>query len=202
MGKIPGSKHSGKSFIIILVVLAIVAGVGFHLWSTRNQEETDDATIEAHVIPIAPKVAGYVVDLAVKDNQHVKKGDVILKIDPRDYKVAVSQAQADLTAAQARLVTAQHNHTNTTITAPSNQESAQSQVALAQAEWTNASKTMKRLQSLDDTARSRQSLDDSIAAERTAHSRYDDAVAKLKSANTAGDTIAAPKPKSPDSPPP
>lgn len=186
-----GSKHSGKSFIIILVVLGIVAAAGYHMWSTRGQEETDDATIEAHIIPIAPKVAGYVIDLAVKDNQHVKKGDVILKIDPRDYKVAVLQAQADLASAQARLIAGQHNHANTSVSAPSNLASAQSQVALAEAEWKNASVTMKRLQSLDDSARSRQSLDDSIAAERTARSRYDDAQAKLKAASTAPDTIAA-----------
>ena len=191
MAKISGSKHSGKSFVIILVILAIVAGACYHLWSTRGQEETDDAMIEAHVIPIAPKIPGYVIELSVNDNQHVKKGDVILKIDPRDYKIAVLQAQADLTAAQARLVTAQHNHTTTTITAPSNQQSAQSQAAAAQIEWANAQKTMKRLQSLDDTARSRQSLDDSIAAERTARSRYDEALAKLKSASISGDTIAA-----------
>ncbi|MDB5490556.1 MAG: secretion protein HlyD family protein [Micavibrio sp.] len=191
MAKAPGSKHSGKSFIIILVILAIVAGAGFHIWSTRDEEKTDDATIEAHIIPIAPKVGGYVVELAVKDNQHVKKGDVILKIDPRDYKVAVSQAQADLAAAEARLVAGKHNHANTSVSAPSNLASAQSQVALAQSEWANATKTMKRLQSLDDTARSRQSLDDAVAAERAAHSRYDDAMAKLKTANTAPDTIAA-----------
>jgi membrane fusion protein (multidrug efflux system) len=189
--KAAGKKHAGKKWLIIALLLAIGAGGAFHAWQNRNKESTDDAAIEAHVIPLAPKVAGYVVELDVKDNQHVNKGDIILKIDSRDYRVALTQAQADLASAEAKLLVAKHNHASTSVSAPSNLASAQSQVDSAQAEWNNAEKTLKRLQGLDDTARSRQSLDDAIAAASSARSKYDNALAQLKSAGTAPDAIAA-----------
>jgi len=180
-----------KKFILIIVVLVGIAAALFYWFQNRGIEKTDDASIEANIIPIAPKVAGYVQELHIDDNQHVKKGDVLLKIDPRDYQVALQQAQADLAAAQARLVAGQHNYASTSVSAPSNLTSAQTQVDAAQANWKNASLALKRLQKLSDAARSRQSLEDAIAAEKSARSSLEDAQAKLKSAETAPDTVAA-----------
>lgn len=178
----------------IIILLVLVGGTGFgflHWMQTRNVESTDDAAIEAHIIPIAPKIAGYVVELNIKDNQHVKKGDILLKIDPEDYQIALKQAQADLAVAQSRLIAGQHNYASTSVSAPSNLTSAESQVAAATAEWKNAQTTLKRLQDLGDAARSRQSLDNAIADEKSARSNLADANAKLKSAQTAPDAIAA-----------
>jgi membrane fusion protein (multidrug efflux system) len=185
------SKRAGRGLIVIIVILALIAIGGAHYMMTRGQEKTEDATIEANVIPVAPKVSGYVVELDVTDNQRVKKGDVLLKIDPRDYQIALDQAKADLASAESRLAGAKFKHAGTSVSAPSNLESAQSQVAAAEAEWKNADKTLKRLQSLNDTARSQQSLDDASAAEKSARSKLEDAKARLRSAQTAPDEVAA-----------
>ncbi|PZQ44103.1 MAG: HlyD family secretion protein [Micavibrio aeruginosavorus] len=185
------SKKSGKSLVLVLVILVALGG-GFAYWlSTRGLEETDDAAIEAHIIPIAPKVSGYVVEINIDDNTHVKKGDILLKIDQRDYIAALDRATAELSAAEARLIAGQHNFASTSVSAPSNLTSAQSQVASAAADLKNAQQTLKRLQTLNDAARSRQSLEDAQAEEKRARSALEDAKAKLRSAETAPDAIAA-----------
>ena len=86
--------------IAILIVLALIAALVSWLM-TRNQESTDDAYTDGNIVAIAPKVSGYVVDLHVTDNQRVKQGDLLLKIDPRDYIAARDQAQAQVGLAQA-----------------------------------------------------------------------------------------------------
>lgn len=82
-----------RRILLIIAVLALVAGVAYWLESS-GQESTDDAFIEAHVIPIIPKVPGYVTALHITDNQPVKAGDVMLEIDPRDYQIALDGATA------------------------------------------------------------------------------------------------------------
>ncbi|TCU09686.1 biotin/lipoyl-binding protein [Rhizobium sullae] len=70
---------------------------------------TDDAFVEARRFSVAAKVSGYVSEVAVTDNQHVMAGDVILKIDPRDYQIALEQAngQVGVASAAIRAVVAQ-----------------------------------------------------------------------------------------------
>ena len=83
------------------LVLALAAG-GFFLWrhfSTR--ESTDDAQVSGHVSPVATRVAGTIIAVHVNDNEPVKVGDVLVEIDPHDYQIAVSRAEADLAAAEA-----------------------------------------------------------------------------------------------------
>ncbi len=85
-----------------LVLIAVIGGILYWL-EVRNYESTDDAFIAARSFSIAPKVSGYVVDVPVTDNQHVNAGDVLARIDERDYKVAVDQAQAQVAVAQANI---------------------------------------------------------------------------------------------------
>ena len=68
---------------------------------TSHFESTDDAFIAARQFAIAPKIAGYVTSVPVTDNQHVNKGDVIARIDQRDYLTALAQAQAQVAGAEA-----------------------------------------------------------------------------------------------------
>ncbi|KWV45628.1 secretion protein HylD [Bradyrhizobium macuxiense] len=85
-----------------LALIAIVGATGYWL-EIRDYESTDDAFVAARSFSIAPKVGGYVVDLPVTDNQHVKAGDVLARIDERDYKIAIDQAQAQVAVAQANI---------------------------------------------------------------------------------------------------
>jgi membrane fusion protein (multidrug efflux system) len=82
--------------------LAAAGQFGWKYWTVgRFQESTDDAYVQADNTVIAPKVSGYLRDVLVADNQPVKAGQPLARIDDRDYAVAVEQAKADVTAAQA-----------------------------------------------------------------------------------------------------
>jgi membrane fusion protein, multidrug efflux system len=85
-----------------LVLIALIAGVAYWL-DIRDYESTDDAFIAARSFSVSPKVSGYVVDVPVTDNQHVKAGDVLARIDQRDYKTALDQAEAQVAVAQANI---------------------------------------------------------------------------------------------------
>jgi membrane fusion protein, multidrug efflux system len=85
-------------------VLLIVLIGGLVYWlNIRHYESTDDAFIAARSFSIAPKVGGYVTDVPVTDNQHVNAGDLLARIDDRDYQIAVDQAQAQVSSAQANI---------------------------------------------------------------------------------------------------
>ena len=81
-----------------LAVILAIAGVAYWLHA-RGVVSTDDAFIEARVIQISPKVGGQVIELNVTDNQRVRAGEVLLRIDPRDYAAVVEQARAHVRAA-------------------------------------------------------------------------------------------------------
>ncbi|KDN97362.1 efflux RND transporter periplasmic adaptor subunit [Pseudomonas donghuensis] len=83
------------SLIATLLVLAAAVVIGRQLWvHYMNTPWTRDGRVRADIINVAADVPGYVVDVPVRDNQLVKKGDVLLQIDPEHYEVAVRQAQA------------------------------------------------------------------------------------------------------------
>jgi membrane fusion protein (multidrug efflux system) len=87
-----------------LLCLKVVAVAGYVYWdNARHFETTDDAFIAARQFAIAPKVSGYVTEVPVTDNQHVAAGDVITRIDDRDYRIALAQAEAQVAAAQASI---------------------------------------------------------------------------------------------------
>jgi membrane fusion protein, multidrug efflux system len=82
------------------------ADYGRYYWTTgRYLVSTDDAYVDVHSAMISPKVSGYISDVPVNDNQPVKAGQVIARIDPRDYQTALDQARADVAAAQATIDT-------------------------------------------------------------------------------------------------
>ena len=91
---------------VIVVLLAVAAGVTYWLL-TQGQESTDDAYTEGNAVSIAPKISGYVVENRINDNTLVRAGDLLLKIDPRDYITARDQAQANLDLALAQLASAE-----------------------------------------------------------------------------------------------
>jgi membrane fusion protein, multidrug efflux system len=87
---------------MILLTLAFV--VGYVYWDyARHFESTDDAFIASRPFAVAPKVAGYITAVPVTDNQHLAAGNVITRIDERDYRIALAQAEAQVAAAQANI---------------------------------------------------------------------------------------------------
>jgi membrane fusion protein (multidrug efflux system) len=100
----PSSRRSskGRRNILIVAVVAVVVIAGVFLWRYLNSyESTDDAQADVHLYPVSARVSGYVVKVNVDDNQWVEKGTVLVEIDPKDYEVAVAQAQANLRNSEA-----------------------------------------------------------------------------------------------------
>jgi membrane fusion protein (multidrug efflux system) len=106
---IPPAKPTGRLRRLLLagVAVAALAGAswyGFDYWTVgRFLVSTDDAYVRADNTTIAPKVSGYLREVLVGDNEHVKAGQVLARIDERDFKVALDQARADVAAAQATI---------------------------------------------------------------------------------------------------
>ena len=91
-------------FLITLATVALAALLGWAMWNVyMGAPWTRDATVRAYVVTMAPEVAGRIVELHVVDNKYVSKGDLLLVIDPTNFRIAVSQAEAAVQQAQANV---------------------------------------------------------------------------------------------------
>jgi membrane fusion protein (multidrug efflux system) len=98
----PAARRKRRRNLIILLVLVVVVIAGLFLWRyLSSYESTDDAQADVHLYPVSSRISGYVVKVNVGDNQWVEKGDVLVEIDPTDYQVALTRAQANLANAEA-----------------------------------------------------------------------------------------------------
>jgi membrane fusion protein (multidrug efflux system) len=97
------------SVLASAAAIALLAAAGFYgdyYWMTgRFLVSTDDAYVQAHSVLISPKVSGYISEVPVDDNQPVKAGEALARIDPRDYQTALDQARANVAVAQASINT-------------------------------------------------------------------------------------------------
>jgi membrane fusion protein, multidrug efflux system len=105
-GAVPAKARSRLRPILMagagLVVVGLAGWYGYDYWTVgRFHVSTDDAYVQADTVTIAPKVSGYLVEVLVQDNETVKAGQVLARIDDQDYKVALDEAKANVLAAQA-----------------------------------------------------------------------------------------------------
>ena len=131
-----------------VVALAGAAHYGWDYWTVGQYlVSTDDAYVKADNTTVAPKVSGYLHEVLVGDNEQVKAGQVLARIDPRDFAVALDQARADVAAARAAITSkqAQLDVQQATI------EAAQATVAVDQAAATFAGQENKRYTDLAAT---------------------------------------------------
>lgn len=178
-------KRPGKKPLIILGIVVIVMVVVALVWwlLTRNEETTDDAFTDGDAVTIAPKVAGYVTELRVKDNQQVKKGDLLVVIDPRDATAQRDQAQAQLGLATAQLHQAQAQLDLSKVQYPAQRDEARAQVLKAQADLANAQAAYKRQRGVDPRATTQQNIDSANAQLRSAQAQLASAQAQLEVAD-------------------
>jgi membrane fusion protein (multidrug efflux system) len=98
------------AFIVFPAIIVIgAAAIYFYLQYKKTHISTDDAYVEGYIHTIAPKISGTVKSLHISDNQLVRKGDLLLEIEPQDYNVAVRQARAALETERAKLAQIQNN---------------------------------------------------------------------------------------------
>ncbi|MEN4558378.1 HlyD family secretion protein [Pantoea agglomerans] len=181
----PERKRPGKKPLIILaVVVVIMLIVGFWFWfTTRNIETTDDAFTEGDAVTIAPKASGYVVKLLVKDNQRVKKGDLLVEIDPSDNRAQREQANAQLGLAVAQLHQAQAQLALSKVQYPAQRDQALADQAKAEANLLNAQADYRRQRGVDPRATSQRNIDSASAQLRSAQAQLQSAKAHVEVAS-------------------
>ncbi len=109
----PSRWPSRRAVLVSLSIAgAMLAGYGGYRWWQHRQHTvtSDNAYVRADVTAVAPRVAGYVRAVAVDDNQRVRAGDVLFRIDDADYQARVGQAEADVRARRAALATLERQH--------------------------------------------------------------------------------------------
>jgi membrane fusion protein, multidrug efflux system len=121
-----------KAMIVVFIMAALLATGGYFFWKySETYESTDDAQVDAHMVGVSSRIQGTVTAVHAEENQFVKKGQVLVEIDPRDYQMAVAQARADLAQANAGI---QVENPNIPIT----ETSSQTAVSTTQADVANA----------------------------------------------------------------
>jgi membrane fusion protein (multidrug efflux system) len=128
------------------VVLAAISGLYLYF---HNRETTDDAQVDGHITPMASKVYGRVAEVLVDDNQPVKAGQVLVKIDPRDYQAAVDQAKAALALAESEARSAGVDVPRTRENVASGTSNADAQLMGAHADLAKAQATYDQAQTAD-----------------------------------------------------
>lgn len=182
-----------KKLLIAAIVVVVLIG-GLFLWRyLGSYESTDDAQADVHLYPVSARISGYVVKVNVGDNQWVEKGTVLVEIDPRDYEVAVAQAQANLANAEATAqslnITVPITSVNTTsqltssasdiVNASAGITAAQKQLTAAHAQLEEAQANDVRAQ--DDLHRYKLLVDKKEVSQQI----YDQALATAKSSTAA-----------------
>jgi membrane fusion protein (multidrug efflux system) len=198
------TKGRAKAFAIFFIVLAVAAIAGALYWMhIRQFESTDDAEVDGHLNTISPRVEGTIIKVYVDDNQVVKAGDPLVDLDPRDYQVALEQAEAELAQAQTMVSAQQPNIPITLVDNSSNISGSEadlenSQAALAAAERDVETAKAHLLEAQANNEKAQSDLErykTLIAKEEVSKQEYDAAVSTAKAqaaaVGVAQSTIAA-----------
>ena len=215
----PARSPRSKILPVALIGLLVLAAAGTLYWlHTRNRVSTDDAQVDGHIAPISPRISGSVLQVLVDNGNHVEAGQVLVRIDPRDYEARVEQAKAALALAegnaqaaragvplargtttsgvaqaQGQLANAEaelhREETSYTQASTSEIAVAQANVAAAEASYERAQADLERMRPLAAKEEiSRQQFDAFIAAEKVAAAQLAAARDRLRSARQAAAT--------------
>jgi membrane fusion protein (multidrug efflux system) len=130
----------GRIALMSSVPLLLAAGGGYVWLTSGRYVSTDNAYVQQDMVSISPDVSGRIVSVNVRENQHVKAGDVLFQIDPEPYRIALAQADASLATARVQVATMATD----TGSAAADIESAKADISLAQGTYDRQAALMKR----------------------------------------------------------
>src|SRR5271170_5225091 len=177
--------HPRAPMILAIAAVVLLVGGYFAYRYFSMYESTDDAEVDGHLMPLSARITGYVIKVNVDDNQYVDAGTVLAEIDPRDYQVALDQANASLADAQA---TAQALNINVPIASVNSDsqvsatgadvENARAGISVAQDQFSAAKAQLDQAQANDvkaqnDLIRYKQLVD----KQEISQQQYDQAIA-------------------------
>ena len=173
----------------ITALLFFIAGIYFMVHSMHFQS-TDDAFVEGHIVSIAPRVSGPVEKMLITDNQPVKKGDLLIEIDPKDYEAKLAQTKAKLAQAKANLKVSQDDITRS----KSGLEESGHDVVSRKSKLDFAQKDFKRYSAMyKEGISSKQEYDNSKTALIVAQAGYKAALEQEKAAKAMFESSQAKK---------
>jgi membrane fusion protein, multidrug efflux system len=126
-------EHPSKVAVVTLALLAILIVIAYLVRNAFLYEDTDDAQVDGHVMPLSARINGQVMKVNFVEGQLVHEGDLLAIIDPADFKIAVIQSEAALADAQASAKSSRWNVPITSVTVQSNLDSAETAVVNAEA---------------------------------------------------------------------
>jgi membrane fusion protein (multidrug efflux system) len=183
----------GARAVAFLLLAGVIVGGGLFLWNSLAWESTDDAQVDGHIMPLSARINGYVLEVPVIEGQLVHAGDVLVTIDPKDYKIALEQARATFEDAQASAASSRFNIPITSVTTRSNVDSASTAVENAEAGFKAAEQNLESAKAVLEQTEATAAKSDAdlvryeqlVAKEDISHQQYDQAVAAAK-ANRSG----------------
>jgi membrane fusion protein (multidrug efflux system) len=182
----------GRAAAVLLLAVVIIGG-GLFVGNSLAWESTDDAQVNGHIMPLSARINGYVLEVPVIEGQLVHAGDVLVTIDPKDYKIAVEQAQATFADSQASATSSRFNVPITSVTTKSTLDSAETAVVNAEAGFQAAEQNFESAKAVLEQAEANAARSDAdlvryeqlVAKEDISRQQYDQAVAAAK-ANRSG----------------
>jgi len=191
------SGHPAKAAVVLLILVALVLGGAGFTYRAFHYESTDDAEVDGHIMPLSSRITGQVLQVKVIEGQLVHAGDVLVVIDPKDYKVAREQAQAQLADSTATAESLAFNVPITSASADNGLDSATVAVTNAEAGVLAARQNLEAAKAALEEAQANAAKSDAdlkrytdlVAKEDISRQDYDQAVATAK-ANRAAVTAA------------
>jgi membrane fusion protein, multidrug efflux system len=183
----PAASRKNKLPVLLIVLIALALMI-LALWMTDNSPKTDDAYVYADKINVVPEVAGRIVEMPVRDNQKVKKGALMFRVDPRTFEATLAQAKA-----QMDVLDKQIELTQRTVSAQQfNAQSVAASAAAARANAKQAADTLRRVEPLlDQGYASPDEVDKARTAQRATQAQLDAVLLQTKQAAAAVSSVDA-----------
>src|SRR6266404_2511500 len=170
---------------IAVILLAVLLAAGYFIRNAFRYENTDDAQVDGHIMPLSARINGYVLEIPVIEGQLVRAGEVVVTIDPKDFEIAMRGAQATLADALASAASSRFNVPITSVTTQSNLDSAGTAVINAQAGLKAAEQNFESAKAILGQAAANSTKSDAdlvryetlVAKEEISRQQYDGAVA-------------------------
>jgi membrane fusion protein (multidrug efflux system) len=182
-------EHPGKALVCLMAIALSACGLSHYMYEAWTFENTDDAQVDGHMIPVSARIGGQIVGVKVEEGQHVNAGDILAVVDTRDYEVAIKRSQAALQDAKALSAGSQVNVPIISANARSALDSANAAVATAEAGVRGAEKNYEAAMANVERAEANHTKSKAdatryaqlVAKENVSRQQYEHAVAMARS---------------------